>query len=95
MARVRLREADPALANYAPAWLRDLAADVTLEGSIMNGAVQGADAVRSLVGYVRTLYECQEFHFAGPVGNVVLIYVQRGRGRRTTSWSITGLAGSC
>lgn len=33
----------------------------------MNGAVQGADAVRSLVLYVRTLYERQEFHFAGPI----------------------------
>ena len=59
--------ADPALANYSPAWLANLASDVTLEGSMMNGAVQGADAVRSLVGYVRTLYERQEFHFAGPV----------------------------
>src|SRR5262245_22006255 len=59
--------ADPALANYSPAWLSNLASDVTLEGSMMNGAVQGADAVRSLVGYVRTLYERQEFHFAGPV----------------------------
>jgi hypothetical protein len=59
--------ADPALASYSPAWLDNLAADVTLEGSMMNGAVQGADAVRDLIAYVRKLYERQEFHFAGPV----------------------------
>ena len=41
--------ADPGLANYSPAWLSNLAADVTLEGSMMNGAIPGADAVRSLV----------------------------------------------
>ena len=59
--------ADPALADYSPTWLSNLARDVTLEGSMMNGALQGADAVLSLVAYVRTLYERQEFHFAGPV----------------------------
>ncbi|MBV9577940.1 MAG: hypothetical protein JO057_05045 [Chloroflexi bacterium] len=59
--------ANPALANYSPAWLSNLADDVTLEGSMMNGAVQGPDAVRSLVAYVRKLYERQEFHYAGPV----------------------------
>jgi hypothetical protein len=59
--------ADPGLAGYSPAWLNNLADDVTLEESMMNGTVQGAHAVRSLVAYVRTLYERQEFHFAGPV----------------------------
>jgi hypothetical protein len=61
-----LRSSDPALANYYPAWLDNLADDVTLEGSAMNGAVQGADAVRTLLVYIRTLYDHQEFNFAGP-----------------------------
>ena len=35
---------DPQLAGYYPAWLDNLAGDVTLEGSAMDGFVQGADA---------------------------------------------------
>ena len=34
----------------------------------MNGVVQGADGVRSIVTYIRTLYDSQEFNFAGPYG---------------------------
>jgi hypothetical protein len=63
-----LSSGDPALADYGPAWLSNLADDVTLEGSMMNGAVQGADAVRSLLVYIRSLYDRQEFRFAGPYG---------------------------
>jgi len=59
---------DPALADYFPAWLNDLADDVTLEGSMMDGAVQGAEAVRTLLVHIRKLYDRQEFHFAGPYG---------------------------
>ena len=59
---------DPALAGYSPAWLNNLADDVTLEGSMMDGAVQGAEAVRILLVYIRKLYDRQEFHFAGPYG---------------------------
>ena len=60
---------DPALAGYFPAWLNNLADDVTLEGSMMDGAVQGADAVRAVLVYIRKLYERQEFRFAGPYGD--------------------------
>ena len=60
---------DPALADYFPAWLNNLADNVTLEGSMMDGAVQGADAVRTILVYIRKLYERQEFHFAGPCGD--------------------------
>jgi hypothetical protein len=59
---------DPALAEYFPAWLNNLADDVTLEGSMMDGAVQGAEAVRTLLVYIRKLYERQVFRFAGPYG---------------------------
>ena len=36
--------------------MASLANDVTIEGSAMNGVVQGAEAVRSIVTYIRTLY---------------------------------------
>jgi hypothetical protein len=60
---------DPALANYYPAWLDNLADDVTLEGSMMDGFVQGPEAVRTVLVAIRTLYEYQDFHFVGPYGD--------------------------
>ena len=54
--------------DYHPVWLDNLADDVTIEGSAMNGVAQGAEAVRSIVPYIRTLYDDQEFSFAGPYG---------------------------
>jgi hypothetical protein len=50
---------------YVPVWLNDLADDVTLEGSLMNGAVKGPDAVREILGFIRTLYQDQRINFAG------------------------------
>ena len=35
----------------------------------MEGAAQGADAVRSIVTYAREVYEHQEFNFAGDYGD--------------------------
>jgi hypothetical protein len=62
---------DPAgrFADYFPAWLNDLADDVTIEGSLLDGAALGPEAVRTIVGAIRTLYEHQEFNFAGPYGD--------------------------
>ena len=61
---------DPHLADYYPAWLDNLADDVIVEGSMLDGAVQGADAVRDIVVAIRTLYgDSQEFHFVGPWGD--------------------------
>jgi hypothetical protein len=54
--------------DYQPIWVANLADDVTIEGSAMNGVIQGAAAVRELVTYIRTLYDAQEFKFAGPYG---------------------------
>ena len=59
---------DPALKGYYPAWVKNMADDATVEGSMLNGVVQGADAVRSVVLTIRSLYEGQEFKFAGPCG---------------------------
>ena len=54
--------------DYHPVWLDSLAGDVTIEGSAMNGVAQGADAIRAIVTCIRTLYDSQEFNFAGPYG---------------------------
>ena len=66
----------PQLADYYPAWLDNLAGDVTLEGSAMDGFMQGAEAVRTVLVYIRSLYDYQKFHFAGPTA--------RTAGSRTT-----------
>jgi hypothetical protein len=61
---------DPARGNsgYYPLWLDNLADDASLEGAAMNGAVQGAEAVRSVVVAARTLYEFQDFSFHDEYG---------------------------
>jgi pimeloyl-ACP methyl ester carboxylesterase len=53
-------------ADYYPAWMDKLAGDVTLEGSMLDGVLQGADAIRAVIGGVRELYDRQDFNFAGP-----------------------------
>jgi len=64
-----LAHGDPALKGYFPAWVNNLADDATVEGSMLDGVVQGADAVREVVLTIRSLYEHQEFRFAGPYGD--------------------------
>jgi hypothetical protein len=65
-----LESGDPArkLADYYPAWLDNLADDVILEGSAMDGFVQGAETVRAVLVSIRALYDYQEFNSAGPYG---------------------------
>jgi hypothetical protein len=70
-----------AASDYFPVWLKCLADDVTLEGSMMDGAVQGPDAVLEVVGAIRTLYEHQEFIFAGPYGDDGFLEVYNARVR--------------
>ena len=60
---------DLALADYYPAWLDNLAEDVTLEGSVMDGFVQGAEVVRTVLVHIRSLYDYQEFHSTGSYGD--------------------------
>lgn len=55
--------------DYTPGWLSNLADNVTMEASVTNGIVRGAEAVRDLLGFARTLYEYQEFHFVGAYGD--------------------------
>jgi hypothetical protein len=70
--------------DYHPVWLDSLADDVTIEGSAMNGVVQGAEAVRSIVTCIRRLYDSQEFNFAGPYGENGFLedYTARVRGEQ-------------
>ncbi len=64
-----LGSGDPALKDYYPAWVNNMADDATVEGSMLDGVVQGAEAVRSVVLTIRSLYEHQEFKFAGSYGD--------------------------
>ena len=63
-----LGSGNPALAGYYPKWVDNLADDATLEGSMLDSVVQGAEAVRSVVVTIRSLYDRQEHKFAGPYG---------------------------
>ncbi len=64
-----LGSGDAALKDYYPAWVKNVADDATVEGSMLDGVVQGGEAVRSVVLTIRSLYEHQEFKFAGPYGD--------------------------
>ena len=66
-----LRSGDPArnLTDYYPSWLDNLADDVTIEGSAMDGVADGPEAVRTILVAIRMLYEYQEFNFVGLVGD--------------------------
>ena len=68
MTYMGIGDPDPQLAGYYPEWLDNLAGDVTLEGSAMDGFLQGADGVRTVLVYIRSLYDYQKFKFAGPCG---------------------------
>ena len=77
-----LGSGNPALVGYYPKWVDNLADDVTLEGSMLDGAVQG-EGVRSVVLAIRSLYDRQEHKFAGPFGDNGFIedYVAEVRGK--------------
>jgi len=70
------------LTDYYPSWLDNLAAAATIEGSAMDGVAQGAEAVRTILVAIRTLYEAQKFNFVGPVGGNGLLedYTAQVRG---------------
>jgi hypothetical protein len=71
-------------ADYRPVWLNSLADNVRLEGSAMDGIVQGSEAVRSIVTFIRTLDDSQEINFAGPYGENGFLedYTARVRGEQ-------------
>jgi hypothetical protein len=60
---------DPNLKDYYPGWLKDIAEDATVEGSMLDGVVVGAEGVRSVVLKIKSLYDRQEFISVGPYGD--------------------------
>jgi hypothetical protein len=70
---------------YYPAWLDNLADDVTLEAAAMDGTAHGADAVRTILSVAREQYEQQEFNYAGPGGEQTFVedYASTVRGMPT------------
>ena len=40
---------DPNLKEYYPGWLKDIADDATVEGSMLDGVIEGPDGVRAVV----------------------------------------------
>lgn len=56
---------------YYPQWLDNLADDVTLEAAAMDGAAQGADAVRTILVKAREQYKQQTFNYAGLLERIV------------------------
>ena len=78
-----LGSGDPALVGYYPKWVDNLADDATVEGSMLDGIVQGGEAVRSVVVGIRSLYDRQAHKFAGPYGNHGFLedYVAEVRGK--------------
>ena len=73
----------PSVIGYYPAWLDRMADDATLEGSLLDGVVQGGEAVRAIVVAIRSLYDRQEHKFAGPCGKNAFLedYVAEVRGK--------------
>jgi hypothetical protein len=60
---------DPALNDYFPPWLNNMAEDATVEGSMLDGVVVGKEAVQTVVKTIRSLYDWQQFHSVGPYGD--------------------------
>jgi hypothetical protein len=60
---------DPALKDYYPEWVNNMADDATVEGSMLDGVVVGGEEVRSIVLTIKSLYDRQEFKSVGPYGN--------------------------
>ncbi|MEU4149130.1 hypothetical protein [Streptomyces sp. NPDC026659] len=54
--------------DYTPAWLGNLAEDATMEASVLNGIVEGAEAIRTILSFARTLYDFQDFNYVGAYG---------------------------
>ena len=55
--------------DYRPEWLDNLADDVTIEGSVLTGIVEGPEAIRAILGFARQLYDYQEFNYVGRYGD--------------------------
>jgi hypothetical protein len=75
---------DPALKDYYPEWVNNMADNATVEGSMLDGVVVGGESVRSVVLTIKSLYDRQEFLSVGPYIDNCWIenYVAEVRGER-------------
>ncbi|MFI6762421.1 hypothetical protein ACIBF5_25125 [Micromonospora sp. NPDC050417] len=51
--------------DYYPEWIDQLDENVVLQAAVLNADITGRDQVRKILQYARTLYEFQDFRFAG------------------------------
>jgi hypothetical protein len=56
---------------------------------MLDGALQGADAIRDVIGGVSELYDRQDFNFAGPFGDSCTSSPSTPTGKRSTSQPTT------
>ncbi len=54
--------------GHHPLWLETPAAEVVIEGNVLNGETQGAETVGDVLGFTRSSYEFQLFGFVGSIG---------------------------
>ena len=67
--------------TYYPHWLDNLADDVILQGAVFNGEPRGAEQVRKMLSFARSLYAFQDFRCYGMRGDLFLEdYRSRFRG---------------
>jgi hypothetical protein len=55
--------------DYRPDWLDNLADDVTMEGSVLTGILEGPEAIRAILAFARKMYNHQEFNYVGRYGD--------------------------
>jgi hypothetical protein len=56
------------LENYYPEWVKNVADDATLEGSMLDGVIIGREGLQSVVLKIKGLYDHQDFVSVGPYG---------------------------
>jgi hypothetical protein len=81
--------------GYHPLWLDRLADGVILEGSVLEREIRGAEDVRTMLAYARSLYDFQRFSFVGDVGDGYWLetYASRVAGVAITNTAIVHRSG--
>jgi hypothetical protein len=60
---------DPDLKSYYPEWVKNVADDATLEGTMLDGVIVGREGLQSVVLKIKELYDRQDFVSVGPYGD--------------------------
>lgn len=59
---------DPDLKDYYPEWVKDVADNATLEGTMLDGVIVGREGLQSVVLKIKELYDRQDFVSVGRYG---------------------------